>query len=262
MLIGHWGLPDPTGDTRGQGSIRGQCCLLSSPPAFSGLCLTQSLEPHLSPGPQVPCDPVICPQPYLGWLPCSGPSRVRLRGEDLPPELGSRPGCQVSRLLLAGINPASLRGTHTGVWVGVSGSEASEALSRDPETLLGYSMVGCQRAMMANRISFFFDFKGGYPASPSGPLVPPGRLPGARCLCRGLPGRAPTLCSCSRAQRRSGHGLLLQPGGSAERLPGHPPRGVPLRHRGRHQHPAETQHLCAVPEAGHAEPRGQLQVLR
>ncbi|EHB09358.1 Fatty acid synthase [Heterocephalus glaber] len=60
----------------------------------------------------------------------------------------------------AGINPALLRGTNTGVWVGVSGSEASEALSRDPETLVGYSMVGCQRAMMANRLSFFFDFKG------------------------------------------------------------------------------------------------------
>nr|XP_025855761.1 fatty acid synthase [Vulpes vulpes] len=63
-------------------------------------------------------------------------------------------------ILDGGINPASLRGTRTGVWVGVSGSEASEALSRDPETLLGYSMVGCQRAMMANRLSFFFDFKG------------------------------------------------------------------------------------------------------
>ncbi|XP_039082547.1 fatty acid synthase [Hyaena hyaena] len=63
-------------------------------------------------------------------------------------------------ILDGGINPASLRGTHTGVWVGVSGSEASEALSRDPENLLGYSMVGCQRAMMANRLSFFFDFKG------------------------------------------------------------------------------------------------------
>lgn len=75
---------------------------------------------------------------------------------------------------LAGINPASLRGTNTGVWVGVSGSEASEALSRDPETLLGYSMVGCQRAMMANRLSFFFDFKGGF--SPS-----PGR--GSNCIC-------------------------------------------------------------------------------
>lgn len=72
----------------------------------------------------------------------------------------------------AGINPASLRGTNTGVWVGVSGSEASEALSRDPETLLGYSMVGCQRAMMANRLSFFFDFKGGWAATlGTGPAV-------------------------------------------------------------------------------------------
>lgn len=79
----------------------------------------------------------------------------------------------------AGINPASLRGTHTGVWVGVSGSEASEALSRDPETLLGYSMVGCQRAMMANRLSFFFDFKGGCAPGASPPPGGP-RAPGSR----------------------------------------------------------------------------------
>lgn len=68
----------------------------------------------------------------------------------------------------AGINPAALRGTHTGVWVGSSGSEASEALSRDPETLLGYSMVGCQRAMMANRLSFFFDLRGECPRRGTG----------------------------------------------------------------------------------------------
>ncbi|XP_075135067.1 fatty acid synthase [Leptodactylus fuscus] len=59
-----------------------------------------------------------------------------------------------------GINPSDLRGTNTGVWIGVSGSEAGEAFSRDPEELLGYSMTGCQRAMFANRISYFFDFKG------------------------------------------------------------------------------------------------------
>ncbi|XP_063817309.1 fatty acid synthase [Pseudophryne corroboree] len=59
-----------------------------------------------------------------------------------------------------GINPSDLRGTSTGVWVGVSGSEAGEAFSRDPEELLGYSMTGCQRAMFANRISYFFDLKG------------------------------------------------------------------------------------------------------
>ncbi|XP_032822786.2 fatty acid synthase [Petromyzon marinus] len=60
----------------------------------------------------------------------------------------------------AGLNPQLLRGTNTGVWVGVSGSEAGEALSRDPAELLGYSMTGCQRAMLANRLSYFFDLKG------------------------------------------------------------------------------------------------------
>ncbi|KAM4691284.1 fatty acid synthase isoform 2-T2 [Rhinophrynus dorsalis] len=59
-----------------------------------------------------------------------------------------------------GINPSEIRDTNTGVWIGVSGSEAGEAFSRDPEELLGYSMTGCQRAMLANRISYFFDLKG------------------------------------------------------------------------------------------------------
>ncbi|XP_059181217.1 LOW QUALITY PROTEIN: fatty acid synthase [Centropristis striata] len=59
-----------------------------------------------------------------------------------------------------GLNPAAMRGSKTGVYIGVSGSEAGEALSRDPEELLGYSMTGCQRAMMANRLSYFFDFNG------------------------------------------------------------------------------------------------------
>ncbi|KAM4525814.1 fatty acid synthase [Fundulus diaphanus] len=59
-----------------------------------------------------------------------------------------------------GLNPGTMRGSRTGVYVGVSGSEASEAFSRDPEELLGYSMTGCQRAMLANRLSYFFDFKG------------------------------------------------------------------------------------------------------
>ncbi|XP_066056968.1 fatty acid synthase [Chamaea fasciata] len=63
-------------------------------------------------------------------------------------------------ILDGGINPGTLRGTDTGVWVGASGSEAAEALSQDPEELLGYSMTGCQRAMLANRVSYFFDLKG------------------------------------------------------------------------------------------------------
>lgn len=64
------------------------------------------------------------------------------------------------KLLQTGLNPSSMRGSRTGVYMGVSGSEAGEAFSRDPEELLGYSMTGCQRAMLANRLSYFFDFKG------------------------------------------------------------------------------------------------------
>ncbi|NXU42098.1 FAS synthase, partial [Drymodes brunneopygia] len=63
-------------------------------------------------------------------------------------------------ILDGGINPGTLRGTDTGVWVGASGSEAAEAFSQDPEELLGYSMTGCQRAMLANRVSYFYDLKG------------------------------------------------------------------------------------------------------
>ncbi|XP_077184140.1 fatty acid synthase [Paroedura picta] len=63
-------------------------------------------------------------------------------------------------ILDSGFNPTALRGTNTGVWIGVSGSEAGEAFSLDPEHLIGYSMTGCQRAMLANRISYFFDFTG------------------------------------------------------------------------------------------------------
>lgn len=53
-----------------------------------------------------------------------------------------------------------MRGSKTGVYIGVSGAEAGEAFSRDPEELLGYSMTGCQRGMLANRLSYFFDFSG------------------------------------------------------------------------------------------------------
>ncbi|XP_074967591.1 fatty acid synthase [Phalacrocorax aristotelis] len=63
-------------------------------------------------------------------------------------------------ILDGGINPVTLQGTNTGVWIGTAGGEAGEVYSQDPETLLGYSMTGCQRGMLANRLSYFYDFKG------------------------------------------------------------------------------------------------------
>ncbi len=43
----------------------------------------------------------------------------------------------VLTFFLLGINPVSMRGSKTGVYIGVSGSEAGEAFSKDPEELLG-----------------------------------------------------------------------------------------------------------------------------
>jgi fatty acid synthase, animal type len=60
----------------------------------------------------------------------------------------------------AGIEPNKLKGTNTGVFIGASCSEAQNAFSSDPQTLDGYSMIGCATSMLANRLSYFFDLKG------------------------------------------------------------------------------------------------------
>lgn len=60
----------------------------------------------------------------------------------------------------AGINPNDIRGTNTGVFIGVSDSESDEFWTADPDMVNGYGLTGCCRAMFPNRISYTFDFKG------------------------------------------------------------------------------------------------------
>ncbi|XP_066156912.1 fatty acid synthase [Euwallacea fornicatus] len=61
----------------------------------------------------------------------------------------------------AGINPNEAKGSRTGVFIGVSDSESSEFwTTQDPDTITGYGLTGCCRAMFPNRISYTFDFKG------------------------------------------------------------------------------------------------------
>lgn len=60
----------------------------------------------------------------------------------------------------AGLNPAELRGSRTGVYVGVSNSETEELWTSDPDKINGYALTGCCRAMFPNRISYTFDLKG------------------------------------------------------------------------------------------------------
>ncbi|NWX15444.1 FAS synthase, partial [Aegotheles bennettii] len=82
------------------------------------------------------------------------------QADTMDPQLRMLLEVSYEAILDGGLNPVTFRGTDTGVWIGVSGSEAGEAFSRDPEELLGYSMTGCQRGMCANRISYFLDLKG------------------------------------------------------------------------------------------------------
>ncbi|EZA60541.1 hypothetical protein DMN91_010029 [Ooceraea biroi] len=60
----------------------------------------------------------------------------------------------------AGINPSTIKGSRTGVFVGVSTSESDEYWTKDTEKVNGYGLIGCCRAMFANRVSFAFDFHG------------------------------------------------------------------------------------------------------
>ncbi|XP_060836830.1 fatty acid synthase-like isoform X2 [Rhopalosiphum padi] len=60
----------------------------------------------------------------------------------------------------AGINPKDIRGTKTGVYVGMMTNESSDYFERTPEKLTGYETIGVIRSMVANRISFQFNFKG------------------------------------------------------------------------------------------------------
>ncbi|KYN15123.1 PREDICTED: fatty acid synthase-like [Trachymyrmex cornetzi] len=60
----------------------------------------------------------------------------------------------------AGVNPSTVRGSRTGVFIGVSSSESDEFWMRDTDGINGYGLLGCSKAMFANRVSFAFDFNG------------------------------------------------------------------------------------------------------
>lgn len=60
----------------------------------------------------------------------------------------------------AGLNPGEIRGSRTGVYVGVSNSETEEMWTADPDKINGYALTGCCRAMFPNRISYTFDLRG------------------------------------------------------------------------------------------------------
>ena len=63
-------------------------------------------------------------------------------------------------MLSPGVNPRDVRGTKTGVFVGSIVSESYDAWTFDMDKIVGYELIGSTTTMFANRLSFFFDFKG------------------------------------------------------------------------------------------------------
>jgi hybrid polyketide synthase/nonribosomal peptide synthetase ACE1 len=60
----------------------------------------------------------------------------------------------------AGLSMDSLRGSSTAVYVGLMSTDYIELLNRDVSHLPTYVATGTARSMMANRISYFFDWRG------------------------------------------------------------------------------------------------------
>ncbi|MEM9015502.1 MAG: type I polyketide synthase, partial [Verrucomicrobiota bacterium] len=60
----------------------------------------------------------------------------------------------------AGIPPAALRGTRTGVFLGLSNSDYGKIQSDFHERLDGYTNIGNSLSIASNRLSYFFDFQG------------------------------------------------------------------------------------------------------
>lgn len=60
----------------------------------------------------------------------------------------------------AGINPKTLRGTRTGVYIGSCISESEKTWFYEKVSSGGFGITGCSRAMMANRISYSLGLQG------------------------------------------------------------------------------------------------------
>lgn len=76
----------------------------------------------------------------------------------------------------SGVDYKALRGSsRVGVYLGCCGSEVHAMWLSDYNNITGYEQTGCTLSMFANRLSFFFDFKGPSKAVDTGnqlPLLP------------------------------------------------------------------------------------------
>jgi acyl transferase domain-containing protein len=67
---------------------------------------------------------------------------------------------QLKTCIVAGIPLEKIAGTKTAVFSGIFTRDYTEGMLRDVETLPRYYATGTGTAMLANRVSYFFDLKG------------------------------------------------------------------------------------------------------
>ncbi|CAJ2500619.1 Uu.00g034720.m01.CDS01 [Anthostomella pinea] len=60
----------------------------------------------------------------------------------------------------SGLTLQALRGSQTSVYVGLMTSDYTDTQARDPENFSQYMATGTSRALISNRLSYFFDWKG------------------------------------------------------------------------------------------------------
>ena len=60
---------------------------------------------------------------------------------------------------IVGVSPKAMRGSQTGVFIGQMMDDSLSLLQQD-DVITGYEATGATRSMMANRLSYFFDFHG------------------------------------------------------------------------------------------------------
>ncbi|XP_055312062.1 fatty acid synthase-like [Sitodiplosis mosellana] len=82
------------------------------------------------------------------------------QAERMDPQMRMLLEATYEAIIDAGFNPQELRGSRTGVYIGVSNSDIEEYWNADSDRVNGYGLTGCTRAMFANRVSFTFDFNG------------------------------------------------------------------------------------------------------
>lgn len=98
-------------------------------------------------------------------------AHVGLRLQKMDPQMRKLLEVTHEAFVDSGVDYKSLRGSsRVGVYLGCCGSEVHAMWLSDYNNITGYEQTGCTLSMFANRLSFFFDFKGPSKAVDTGVL--------------------------------------------------------------------------------------------